>query len=1070
MKTIYLFLLMALCLNIDLQTNAQGIYQYWGTTEVGADENQGTAYTTRMDGGGHKMRQAMPIITPGGSGHGKNGVVYNNKIYTVAGGGLDEVGIIMAYDPANSSYEKLANLYSIGGHTVYTTLVIYNNLMYGISGSEEGGGDGFIFEFNPTNNALVRKFNFSTTDYRFPRGGLTLIGDELWGCATEGDIAIRGGIFSYDLGSGVFTERSDFGNFLGTYPYSAMSTYNNKLYGVTSGGGANGMGVLFEYNPATDIYTVRHVFSGGNDGNSSRTQLTLFNNKFYGQTWEEGANGMGTIFEFDPATNIYTTKYQNTTTNGGRNESGFTAYNNKLYCLNRLGGTDGDGTLIEYDPIGNTVVKKVDCSPSSGNNGVYILTLYNNRFYGLAEGGIYAGLAETGVYFEYNPGPNSMVVKILFKQNEGVVPTGNVTYANGKVFGITRNGGNDENGVIWEYDLATYTYTVRHHFTNMRPQFTYGMTLHNGKLYGGTIDGGTHDDGVFYSFDPVTYQFTILHSFESASEGTGPRSQPVLFNGKLYGTCSYSGPGGGSIWEYNPATNDFAIKVLFSQVSMGSIPFGNLVELNGSLWGVCNLGGVNNRGTIYQYFPAINGIIKRHDFEDPSSSPEGGLVAANNKLYGTVAYGNDLFEFNPASGTYTIVADLFDAGSYIVRSNLTFNEKTQKIYGTSHFGGSYGTIFEYDLANDVIERTLQFNPTIGAGPNNGGLVKTPAFVAPGNPGSCAPGGSANVDPSNWNEWIPFTNTNGDAVVEINPNGNNLGRVMVNFYVHDGATRQKNGFYYLDRNITITSDNQPVTPVSVRLYIRKTEFEKLKNTAGSGIVSIGNLSVFKNSDPCSNIMTGSAQMLPTSVTSWGGDHVFITSVSSFSTFYFASSLAVLPVQLLSLNGTKEATANKLSWNASCDNPVEFTVERSTDGTSFTGIGAVSGQDCNPPFQFLDPNPPAKAWYRLKMTELNSVSRYSNLILINRLRSEAFDVSIFPNPVTDGTANLQVNSNKKMSMLFTISDAMGRIVMKRSVNVIEGTNSFALPVGQFATGIYQLVYHDGEKNNTVRFIKQ
>lgn len=579
------------------------------------------------------------------------------------------------------------------------------------------------------------------------------------------------------------------------------------------------------------------------------------------------------------------------------------------------------------------------------------------------------------------------------------------------------------------------------------------------QYWGTTESGGDEDQGTV---------------FTTRLDGNGHKMRPAVVGNKLYGTCAY-GANVGIIWEYDLLSNIYATKVLFGfGGTKGHFPMTDLTEHNGTLWGVCHSGGLNDRGTIFQYFPAINGIIKRYDFAANSGNPESGLTVANNKLYGTTTLGiQKLFEFDPVSFTYTELANLLDGQAYFNRGKMIWNEKNNKLYGTSFFGGDNGgNIFEFDLSDNTIENKLSFVSANGTKPNCIALEKIPAFVAPGNPGNCTPGGSANVDASNWNEWIPFTNVNGDAVVEINPNGNNLGRIMVNFYVHDGATRSKNGFYYLDRNITISSDNQPApgNPVSVRLYIRKTEFEKIKNTPGSGIINIGSLAVFKNNDECLNQMTAPATQLTTNIQSWGGDYVFTTSVSSFSSFYFASTGAVLPVNLLSFNGVKEANSNKLSWTAACTNPVDFIIERTTDGINFSPIGTVNAQDCNTPFTFNDPNPPVKAYYRLKMTETNASVKYSNIILLNRDRSADFEVTIFPNPVVSDQLNLQVNSGKKTQLSFMISDVTGRMIIKRTIPVMEGTNTHQVPVATMGSGVYQLTYNDGSANKTIRFIKQ
>ncbi len=129
---------------------------------------------------------------------------------------------------------------------------------------------------------------------------------------------------------------------------------------------------------------------------------------------------------------------------------------------------------------------------------------------------------------------------------------------------------------------------------------------------------------------------------------------------------------------------------------------------------------------------------------------------------------------------------------------------------------------------DNYQQRSAFNVINGSSPRFTQLTTVPALVATGAPGSCTPGGSAMINTTNNTTWVPFTDDEGYAVAEINANGNNLGNVSISFYTHNGATRKDAaGRLYLDRNISITVANQPATPVSVRFYIRKTEFESLK---------------------------------------------------------------------------------------------------------------------------------------------------------------------------------------------------------------------------------------------------
>lgn len=1075
MKQSFILALFVLCLNVSIKTNAQGIYQYWGTAVSGGDEDQGSMFTTRMDGGGLKSRPGPTVSTPGGLPVQTKPVVYNGKIYCVTrAGGLNNAGIIIAYDPANATYEKVANFYTIGTSSPVGNLVVYNNKLYGVC-QGDGNSDGVIFEFNPATNTLVKKFDFEGSGYSRPLGGLVLIGDDVW--STTGTAS--GCIYSYNIPGNSFTMRNEFGNFLGEWSYGRMVLFNNKLYGVTRNGGANNFGVLYEYNIATDIYTVRAVFSGGNMGAHPGGSLALFDNKIYGQTSEQGANGQGTIFEFDPTTNIFTTKHQYTPAQGGYALSGFTEYNNKLYAFTRWGGDDNNGTLVEYNPATNTLLKKVDCTFTNGEQSDNDMVVYNNKLYGMMTyGGMTNGQLYEGTFIEYNPAINSLQPKIRFRENTGLEMIGSTAYLNGKVYGVTsRGGGNGSTlGVIWEYDLATYEYSVRHQFQSNTGYagLCEGLIAYNGNLYG-TAEYGTNNSGTLYRFNPGTGVYTVLHAFDNDADGGNPKGRIIVVNNKIYGTSLNGGgnpAGGGSIWEYDLNTNVFAKRVSMGP-TFGKHPISGLTQMNGHLYGITKLGGVNDRGTLFRYTPGINAFLKLHDFDVVSGAPAGGLEVANDKLYG-VSINEFIYEYDPATDDFDIKSLLADINAFTNSSALTFNADNGKLYGTTtgSSNGADGVIFEFDPVTSELNRTATLTPAIGTSPQFMRLQKTPAFVAPGTPGACIPGGSVNVDATNNNEWLSFTNTFGDAVAEINANGNNLGRVMINFYVHDGATRQKNGFFYLDRNFSITVDNPPATPVSIRLYIRKTEFEKLKNTAGSGIANIGNLRIYKNADACSNTLITSAAELPTNVSGWGGDYVFSTEVTSFSSFYFASNMAVLPIHLQSFTGTIEITANRLTWKASCTNDVDFTIERSVDGNHFQPVGLVLAmqQDCANPFVFPDQNPPAKAWYRLAIKENGAPLKYSNIILLDRGKKQEFVVQVVPNPVVGNDANLQISTNSRKNIRLQVVDAMGRVALRKELQLQPGINNVVLPAGNLSAGVYYVLYDDGERRETIRFIKK
>lgn len=84
---------------------------------------------------------------------------------------------------------------------------------------------------------------------------------------------------------------------------------DGRLYGVTYNCGTYNKGTLYVYNPASQAVTELHDFNGITDGAEPYDDLVfdVVNGKFYGTTSSGGPSGAGTIFTFDPATQLVDT-------------------------------------------------------------------------------------------------------------------------------------------------------------------------------------------------------------------------------------------------------------------------------------------------------------------------------------------------------------------------------------------------------------------------------------------------------------------------------------------------------------------------------------------------------------------------------------------------------------------------------------------------------------------------------------------------------------------------------------------------------------------------------------------
>src|SRR5688572_21735556 len=110
------------------------------------------------------------------------------------------------------------------------------------------------------------------------------------------------------------------------------------------------------------------------------------------------------------------------------------------------------------------------------------------------------------------------------------------------LYGTTQGLGGSPVSTISKYTSATNTLIAAHTLQKDGVLPTYGLLkANNGKLYGVTDGGGNNEYGIIFSFDPSTSIYTRLHNFDGVN-GRNPRATLVqASNGKLYGTTAYGG-------------------------------------------------------------------------------------------------------------------------------------------------------------------------------------------------------------------------------------------------------------------------------------------------------------------------------------------------------------------------------------------------------------------------------------------------------------------------------------------------------------------------------------------------
>ena len=341
---------------------------------------------------------------------------------------------------------------------------------------------------------------------------------------------------------------------------------NTELWGMSSWGGGYNSGTIFKTDSEGNNFSVVHAFYRTVGEHPNKKLCEASNGKLYGMTQGRGAYSSGVLFEYDPATDTYIKKFDfdGSATGAGPSGSLIEASNGKLYGMTSNGGENDYGVLFEYDPATDIYTKKLD-------------------FDGSASGGHPLGsLIEAG---------------------------------NGKLYGMTYRGGVNNYGVLFEYDLSTDIYTKKLDFDGSTTgSYPRGSLIEagNGKFYGMTNLGGANNNGVLFEYDPTTDTYTKKLDFDGSTTGSSPLGSLLeAGNGKMYGMTAHGGANYyGVLFEYDPITNNFTKKLDFDGSTLGGNPYGTLIEAsNGKLYGMTYQGGVNNYGVLFEYNPITLSLI-----------------------------------------------------------------------------------------------------------------------------------------------------------------------------------------------------------------------------------------------------------------------------------------------------------------------------------------------------------------------------------------------------------------------------------------------------------------------------
>ncbi|MFI5171513.1 MAG: T9SS type A sorting domain-containing protein [Chitinophagales bacterium] len=142
--------------------------------------------------------------------------------------------------------------------------------------------------------------------------------------------------------------------------------------------------------------------------------------------------------------------------------------------------------------------------------------------------------------------------------------------------------------------------------------------------------------------------------------------------------------------------------------------------------------------------------------------------------------------------------------------------------------------------------------------------------------------------------------------------------------------------------------------------------------------------------------------------------------------------ILPITLSSFTGIASGSANQLLWTTDSEvNNGFFTIENSDNGNDFSSIGTVNGAGTSTQlhnYDFTDSYPfKGITYYRLKQTDLDGNISYSEIIGVENLTAQYFNV--YPNP-SNGNINLAFDLGGSPDFTLQIVNEVGSVVYNKS----------------------------------------
>jgi hypothetical protein len=183
----------------------------------------------------------------------------------------------------------------------------------------------------------------------------------------------------------------------------------------------------------------------------------------------------------------------------------------------------------------------------------------------------------------------------------------------------------------------------------------------------------------------------------------------------------------------------------------------------------------------------------------------------------------------------------------------------------------------------------------------------------------------------------------------------------------------------------------------------------------------------------------------------------------SSYTYGPAGTPLPVQLLTFTATLDNCTTVVNWQSANESNFSlYVVEYSKNGVDFDNISSVSGRGDNAAYSIRHGADQGKAYYRLKMIDIDGKMEYSRIIALD-IRCGKSVVSVYPNPAND-ILNVNISGSDEKGATGSLFNMTGQVVLNKKMQ--NGTN--VIDISRLSNGVYLLKLVDNTGTQTFKIV--